>query len=95
MAEAGEWVAVTAGFFLAIAASVAGLMVGVGFGLYLGEQVAAPLLPLSVLFGQVAAVVLTGFLVRRYRGLVKGVWIGGAITLIMAVSCAGYILSLG
>jgi len=84
-----QWPGIIAGCFLAIVADVVGLMLGLGFGLYLGEQVAAPLLPLSILVGQIGAVALAGFLVRRYRGLVKGVWIGGSLIVILASLCVG------
>ena len=44
MAEQREWPSVALGVALAIGVDIVGLMVGIGFGLYLGEQVAAPLL---------------------------------------------------
>ena len=70
---------------------IVGLMFGIGFGLYLGEQVADALLPLSVLVGQAGAVALLAFLVRKRRAFLKGVYIGGAIVLLLASLCVGAI----
>jgi hypothetical protein len=68
-------------------------MVGIGFGLYLGEQVAAPLLPIMVLLGQIAAVVVLGLMVRKRRAVLKGVYIGGALMILLAAVCTGFIFT--
>jgi|RhiMethySRZTD1v2_1073278.scaffolds.fasta_scaffold949293_2 hypothetical protein len=94
MTEKPQWPAVVAGVLLAVLVDIVGLMFGMGFGLYLGEQVAAPLLPLMVLLGQVAAIALTAFLLRKRRALLKGVYIGGALMLLLASVCVGFIFTL-
>jgi len=93
MAEPREWPSVALGVVLAICVDIVGLMVGIGFGLYLGEQVAAPLLPLMVMLGQVAAVALLGLRVRKRRALLKGVYIGGALMILLAALCTGFIFT--
>ena len=94
MNDQPQWPAVVAGVLLAVLVDIVGLMFGIGFGLYLGEQVAAPLLPVMVLAGQVAAVALTAYLLRKRRALLKGVYIGGALMLLLASICVGFIFSM-
>ena len=94
MAEQREWPSVALGVALAIGVDIVGLMVGIGFGLYLGEQVAAPLLPLMVLLGQIAALAVLGLRVRKHRALLKGVYIGGALMVLLAALCTGFIFTL-
>jgi len=93
MAEPREWPSVALGVVLAIGVDIVGLMVGIGFGLYLGEQVAAPLLPIMVLLGQIAAVVVMGLMVRKRRAVLKGVYIGGALMILLAAVCTGFIFT--
>ena len=89
MAEKGEWAWVAVGFALAFVADLIGFVVGLLFGLYLGEQVAGFLLPTMVLLGQVAAVAILALAVRKRRPLLKGVYIGGAVVLLLASLCVG------
>jgi len=91
MAERGEWPGVAAGFALAVFVDLVGLMLGLGFGLYLGEQVAPWLLPTSVFLGQAGAVALLAVVVRKRRAVLKGVYIGGAVVLVLASICVGFI----
>jgi hypothetical protein len=93
MAEQREWPSVALGVALAIGVDIVGLMVGMGFGLYLGEQVASQLLPVMVVLGQVAAVAVLALMVRRRRALLKGVYIGGALMILLAAVCTGFIFS--
>lgn len=94
MAERSDWPRVALGFVLAVVVDLVGLMFGIGVGLYLGEQVASSLLPLMVLLGQIGAVALLAALVRKRRAVLKGVYIGGAVVLLLASICVGFVFTM-
>lgn len=88
-----EWPAVGAGCLLAIVAGVVGLIAGIAVGSSMTAAFGQSLPVLMMLLGPLAAIAGLGVAVRRYRALVKGVWIGGALMLILVSACVGLILS--
>jgi hypothetical protein len=92
--QPSEWRSVAVGFFLAIVGAIVGLVIGIVAGASMSGAFGPSLPVLMMLFGPVAVLVLVGRLVRKDRGLLKGVWIGGSLMVILASLCVGIILSL-